>query len=88
MGRESQEGHTHTRECLVQVGDQGTGTYSGMELPDTGLSSRLGRTEGTVGTLCRKVRSQAQRLWGDTSQDAGVPWGGAWLGGGSRRGFS
>ena len=30
-----------------------------MERPDTGLSARLGRTERSVGTLCRKVRSQA-----------------------------
>lgn len=73
----------------MQVGDHGTGTYSGDEdgAPDTGLSARLGRTERAVGTLCRKARSQAQRLWGDTSQDAGVPGWGARLGGGSRRGL-
>ena len=89
-GTEKSRGQIQTRDRPVQVGDHGTGTSSGDEdgAPDIGLSVRLGRTERAVGTLCRKVQSQAQRLWGDTSQDAGVPWWGGTAGRGIEEGSS
>ena len=67
--------------------DQSTATCSGDE--DGAHRHRAerktpGRTEHTVGTHCPKAQNQAERLWGDTSQDAEVHWWGARLGEGSR----